>query len=320
MSDRGARADVTPDRLDRRAVRRHFAAASASYDGAAQLQSTVRAELLARAAQLFHPTTATPCIVDLGAGTGAALPELANGWPSATLIAVDFAEPMLRRARAIYAARAGWLGWWDRQRGRCRFAALCGDVHALPLADASVDFVFCNLLLQWASDLDRALLEIRRVLRPNGLLLLSSFGPDTLRELRAAWQAADTRPHVSTFVDMHDLGDALGRAGFVEPVLDVDRLQTHFDNVHALLRQLQALGARNATLGRASGLTGRQRFATMLAAYERYRDATGRLPASWEVIYASAFAGDAPRTGGRSHGEFTIAAAELAERLRRTRS
>jgi malonyl-CoA O-methyltransferase len=132
---------------------------------------------------------------------------------------------------------------------------------------------------------DAALAEMRRVLKPGGLLLASSFGPETLRELRAAWEAGDAGVHVNEFVDVHDLGSALARAGFVEPVLDVDRVVHHYADTRALMRELKALGAHNLDVRRARGLTGRRTFERMNASYESMRQPAG-LPATWQLVYA----------------------------------
>jgi malonyl-CoA O-methyltransferase len=165
----------------------------------------------------------------------------------------------------------------------------------MPLADASVDLIFSNLMLQWCDVPDMALREFQRVLKPRGLLTFSTFGPDTLMELRAAWAAADQRSHVSRFIDMHDLGDALVRARLAEPVLDVERFTLTYDTAVALMRDLKAIGAQNATAGRAAGLTGRATFATVTQAYERFR-VDGRLPATYEVVLGQAW-GAIPRDG-----------------------
>ena len=138
------------------------------------------------------------------------------------------------------------------------------------------------------------------MLRPGGVLHLATLGPDTLVELRQAWQAADPgHAHVSRFIDMHDLGDALVRAGFAEPVLDVERHTLTYDEARDLMRDLKAIGAHNATAGRARGLTGKGTLARMLAAYERFRR-DGRLPATYEVVFAQAWMPGRTRTRGRS--------------------
>ena len=257
-------------RLDRRAVRRAFDQASSSYDAAAHLQATVRTELLERLQWL---KCAPDVVLDAGAGTGAAMGELARIYPTATLVGVDLAFGMARKI-ALRNPHA---------------LAVCGDAFSLPLRAGSVQLIFSNLLLQWCDDLDLALAELRRVLAPGGLLLFATLGPDTLHELRRAWSAADGHEHVSRFLDMHDIGSALSRAGFQEPVLDVDRLTLHYPQVLDLMRNLKAIGARNATASRTRGLTSRSRLARVQAAYENERR-EGLLPATYEVVYATAWA------------------------------
>ena len=257
-------------RLDRRAVRRAFDQASNSYDAAAHLQATARAELLDRLQWL---KCAPDVVLDAGAGTGAAMGELARIYPTATIVGVDLAFGMARKIATL----------------EPHALAVCGDVFSLPLRTGSVQLVFSSLLLQWCDDLDLALAELRRVLAPGGLLLFATLGPDTLQELRRAWGAADGHEHVSRFVDMHDIGSALGRAGFHEPVLDVDRLTLHYPQALDLMRNLKAIGARNASASRTRGLTSRTRLQRVQAAYENERR-DGLLPATYEVVYAAAWA------------------------------
>jgi malonyl-CoA O-methyltransferase len=136
--------------------------------------------------------------------------------------------------------------------------------------------------------------EFHRVLRPGGLVHFTTFGPDTLHELRRAFAAVDDRSHVNHFADMHELGDGLVRAGFAEPVLDVDRHVLTYTDALALMRDLKAIGAHNVTSDRPRGLTGRRQLEAMQAAYERERR-DGRLPATYEVVYGHAWRG----IGGR---------------------
>ncbi len=266
-----------PFALDRAALARAFDRAGDSYDAAAQLQQRVRAELLAR---LQYFALEPQCILDLGAGTCQASPALHRRFPTARVLALDIAPGMLNAA-----PRA----WWPRRRG---FERICADAYALPLAAHSVELVFSNLMLQWCDRLDAVLRELARVLKPGGLLLFSSFGPETLHELRAAWAAADAGVHVNQFVDMPQLGAALMHAGLLEPVLDLERQCLHYPRAQALMRELQHIGARNVASARARGLTGRARLRRMLDAYEQRRTPSG-LPASYEIIYGAAFGGAA---------------------------
>jgi malonyl-CoA O-methyltransferase len=185
----------------------------------------------------------------------------------------------------------------------------------LPFGGQSFDLGWSNLALQWLGEPDRGLRELRRVLSEHGLLLFSTFGPDTLRELRAAWSEVDGFNHVNQFIDMHDLGDALVRAGFAEPVMDVEHLTLSYADIGGLLRDLKGLGAHNVTAGRPRGLTTRGRLQALERAYERYRE-DGRLPATWEVIYGTAWVPLTFEEVALAHqGE--IAPGELREILRR---
>jgi malonyl-CoA O-methyltransferase len=258
--------------LDRRAVRASFDRASASYDAAAVLQARVREELLSR---LDLIRIAPQVVVDLGCGTGLGSRALKDRYRAATVIAMDLAPGMLREARR----RSGW---------RRPLQRVCADAYRLPLRDGAVDLMFSSLMLQWCDDLDGALREIRRVLAPGGFFAFSSFGPDTLRELRQAWAAADGGTHVSGFRDLHDIGDAVSRAGLAEPVMDVERLTMVYADVAAISRALKVIGARNATAARSRGLTGKGRWRAMTEAYETQRQA-GMLPATYEVVYGAAW-------------------------------
>jgi len=195
---------------------------------------------------------------------------------------------MLRRARDASKRAAGWLSNPFARRP----AQVCADARALPLAEASVDVLFSNLCLQWVEDLDALFAGFRRVLKPHGLLLVSTFGPDTLWELRDAFAHADDAPHVSPFADIAGFGDALVRAGFHQPVLDREDEVTHYPDLAALMRELRAIGATNALVSRRHTLTGRARFSAAAAAYDAHRGSRG-LPASWEIITAMAWAPEA---------------------------
>lgn len=264
---------MNPLAIDKAAARRAFARAARDYDGAAVLQREIADRMLER---LDYIRLDPRLLLDLGAGTGYAVDHLQRRYRQARVLALDFAEGMLHQARR----RGGW-----RRRPIC----VCGDVEHLPLASGSVDLIFSNATLQWCNDLARAFAECLRVLRPGGLLLFSTFGPDTLMELRAAWSSVDGHPHVSGFIDMHDIGDALVRARFADPVMDAERLTMTYGQVADLMRDLKQLGASNAVSARPRGLTGRARLAAVTAAYEDYRIA-GRLPATYEVVYGLGWA------------------------------
>lgn len=276
--------------FDARQVRRAFSRSAASYEAAARLQHVVEARLLESLDYLDDPALARAPprrVLDLGCGTGRASRAMQARWPKADVVSLDLALPMLREGRA--AARPG--GWLGNPFAR-RPLPVCADARALPLADASVDVLFSNLCLQWVEDLDAVLAGFRRVLKPHGLLLFSTFGPATLWELREAFAQADDVPHVSPFADIAGVGDALVRAGFHQPVLDREDERTHYPDLPALMRELRAIGATNALASRRHTLTGRTRFRVAAEAYEAQREAHG-LPASWEILSAMAWAPEA---------------------------
>ncbi len=286
-------------RLDGRGVRNAFDRASATYEAAAVLQSRVGDELLERLDFFrFEPGL----VVDLGAGTGRVTSELKRRYRRATVIALDIAPGMLHQARRH-------LGLFRR------FERVCGDARRLPFPDASIDIAVSNLMLQWCDDLDVVLAEVRRVLKPEGFFCFTTFGPDTLKELRAAWAAVDDLTHVNTFIDMHDIGDALSRAGLAEPVLDVERMTLTYTDVLALMRDLKTIGAHNVTAGRARGLTGRARLRRMEAAYEAAR-VEGRIPATYEVVYGAAWGCAGRRTSPAVGGEVRIAPGAIGRSAR----
>lgn len=266
--------------LDRRALARSFNRAAHDYDAAATLQHQARSELLQR---LPFFGLDPQCVIDLGAGTCLATPALARAYPRANVLAIDLAAHMLARA-----PRPLWR--------RPRFERICADAFALPLAAHCCDLIFSNLMLQWCDPLERLFTELGRVLRPGGVLLFSSFGPGTLHELRGAWASVDARPHVHEFADMPEICTALMRAGFLEPVVDLERRVDHYPSAQALMRAIKRIGAQNAASARARGLAGRARLQAVCAAYEPCREPAG-LPATWELLFGAAFAGEPRPTG-----------------------
>ena len=283
-----------PRAPDPRAVRRAFGRAAASYDAAAALQREVGGRLAER---LDVVKLVPAAVLDAGCGTGEALGELAARYPGARLCALDAAAPMVgaarerwQRSRSLFTRLLGPLA-----RGAAAPAFVCGDVTALPLAPASVELVWSNLVLQWVDDPGRAFAEFRRVLAVGGLLTFTTFGPDTLKELARAFAGIDGHTHVSRFVDMHDLGDMLVHAGFADPVMDMELLTVTYASPAAMLAELKALGATNQTRGRPRGLTGRRRRRALddaLASLAR----DGRIPATFEVVYGHAWKGEPKRT------------------------
>ncbi len=287
--------------IDKQRVRRSFDRAAADYDRVAVLQREVGKRLLERLDYIrLQPGT----IVDIGAGTGHLTKNLTQRYKQARLIALDLAFNMLLSAKR----NAGTLARLLRRQSH-----VCADAESLPLTDRSADMVFSNLTLQWCGDLDRVFSEFRRIIRPGGMVLFSTFGPDTLKELRDSWAAADQAVHVSTFIDMHDIGDALLRCGFADPVMDAERFTLTYGDANAVMKELKLLGAHNAVSGRNRGLTGKGRLRAMTAAYERLRH-QGTLPATFEVVYGLAWAPTATSVKTPPAGEVHIPLTTLHRR------
>ena len=287
--------------FDHRQIRRAFSRSASSYDAAAALQHEVEKRLLESLEYLGERTPQV--LLDVGSGPAHAAAAMRKRWPRAQVIALDLALPMLREAKQH-------AGWWKP------FARVCADARALPIVDGSVDVLFTNLCLQWVEDLPAAFAGFRRVLKPGGLLLCSTFGPETLIELRDAFAQADTAPHVSRFPPIAQFGDALMMAGFRDPVLDRDRFTLTYDDLPALMRELRAMGATNALQSRRPTLTGRSRFAAASTAYDAFRHDDGKLPSTWEVIYAHAWA-PPPGAPIRGQGEEIAAVPVSAIPIRR---
>ncbi|MED5509868.1 MAG: malonyl-ACP O-methyltransferase BioC [Pseudomonadota bacterium] len=285
-------------RPDKSKVARSFAAAAAKYDDVAILQRQTADELLDR---LSLMKIAPQSILDLGAGTGRNLSLLQKHYPQARLFAMDIAPDMLQQARKRYRQDLGLKRWLPGSSQKLQL--LAGDAESIPLADNSVDLVFANLALQWCEP-SVSFTEIQRVLRPDGLLLFSSLGPDTLTELRQAWAAVDTYPHVNVFYDMHDVGDAMTSSGLADCVLDVEPYVLTYPTPMAMMRDLKMLGARNVNEGRRRGLTGKQLMRQVIAECEKFR-IEGLIPASYEVVYGHGWklqqAGQRPAADGSVH-------------------
>ncbi len=260
---------------DKHLVRCSFGLAATHYDQAAALQLEVGNRLLQRLDLVrLQPRR----VLDLGSGTGQSIDGLLSRYRKTRVVALDIALPMLQQARQ--------RGRWLRRPG-----CICADAESLPFADNSFELVFSNLMLQWVEDLEAVFREVRRVLCPGGLWLFTSFGPDTLQELRASWSQVDGHVHVNRFVDMHDVGDILLQSGFSDPVMDVERITVTYRDAWQLMRELKQIGAHNVTAGRPRGLTGKGRIQKLLQAYEAFR-LDGVLPASYEIVNGHAWCND----------------------------
>ena len=245
-------------------IKSAFNKASNQYDAHALLQKEIAIRLNAK---LDVIAGNSEVIVDLGAGTGLLSQQLSKRFPDSQLVCLDFAQTSLKN---------------NPSKNR-----LCGDAYQLPLADNSVDMIISSLMMQWCPDLKTLLDECFRVLKPEGLFLFSTFGPDTLKELKRSWSVVDSNPHVNEFTDMHDIGDQMLQSGFQSPVMEMERLTLTYDKVIDLMHDLKGIGAQTVH-NRSKSLTGKTKFNKMIEMYESYRK-DDKLPATYEVIYGHAW-------------------------------
>lgn len=271
-------------------IQHHFDHAATTYDDAAILQKQVADHLDERLDLIqLQPKT----VLDVGAGTGILTAKMRQRYPDAKLVAVDLSAKMLAKAKQKLSAQfpPSILHKTKSLFGHNTHIIdfIQTDANNIPLASGSVDLVVTNLMLQWCDDLDAVFKEFRRLLRPEGVLMLTTFGPDTLNELRQAWAGVDNKQHVNTFIDMHDIGDALIRNGFGQPVMDVEHFTLTYDKPIGVLKDLKAIGATSAHKNRQAGLMGKQHFTQMLEAYECFRK-DDKIPATYEVVHGHAWA------------------------------
>ncbi|MDT8451151.1 MAG: malonyl-ACP O-methyltransferase BioC [Gammaproteobacteria bacterium] len=258
--------------FDPQRIRNAFDKAAESYDQAAVLQKEVCKRLLEK---LEVVRLSPQWILDAGSGTGEAVRPLQKKYKKAEVVLLDLSERMLKKA-----AGQGALFRKPHQ--------VCANIESLPFADNSFDLLFSSLAMQWCNDPGATLVEFKRVLKPGGLLQFATFGPDTLKELRASWQQVDGAVHVNSFIDMHDIGDGLLQAGFAEPVMESEIITVNYQEVDTLMQDLRDIGANVTASGHRQGLLTRNMLKQLRQAYEGYRQ-QNVLPASYEIVYGHAW-------------------------------
>ncbi|TXI23556.1 MAG: malonyl-ACP O-methyltransferase BioC [Nitrosomonas sp.] len=267
--------------LDKRLLRRSFEKAAETYDHAAVLQREICDRMLSR---LDFIKYLPDFILDMGSGTGYGTQKLRERYDRSTIIALDIALNMHLQA---YRPISGWRKWISLVK-RHSIDYVTGDIEQLPLQKESVNMIWSNLALQWCNDLKQSMTECHRVLKPGRLIMFSTFGPDTLSELRKTFKAVDSYQHINRFIDMHDIGDILVHAGFAEPVMDMEYITLTYQDVASIMRDLKAIGAHNVMIGRKKGLMGKRAWQQIIDRYELLRQ-SGKLPATYEVVYGHAW-------------------------------
>ena len=256
--------------LDKARIKQSFAAASVTYDSVAGLQRTVCKELL----HSIDDINLTGTLLDLGCGTGFLTGELLAHSNHETTIALDIALSMLQTTQGKLADKRDII-------------YVCADAEQLPFAGHNIDSIFSNLALQWCSNLDAVFNGIKQALKPDGQLVFSTFGPQTLHELKSAWATVDHYNHVNTFYNEAQLIQFLQEAGFKNSQIKNKFYISRYDSVWTLMQELKHLGAHHVIAGRNKKITTKTAMQQMIEAYEKYR-VRGQIPATFEVIMVTA--------------------------------
>lgn len=268
--------------LDKKAMIQSFNQASISYNNVAFIQREVGQRLMERL-DIFaaNPTT----ILDLGMGTGIITEQLTKKYKEASIVGIDIAYHMVKEAKTQMPATENTF-------------FICSEAATLPFLDNSFDMIISNMVLHWCPDLYAVFMELHRVLRPDGILMFSTLGPDTLKELRASFAKADNYSHVNSFFDMHIIGDDMLAAHLKDPVMDIEYVTVTYKTVQDIMRDLKQLGAHNVIQNRCKGLTGKNRFKQMIQHYETYRTEKSVLPVTYEVVYGHALGNELEKKYG----------------------
>lgn len=286
--------------LNKAQIAKSFNKNASHYDRLALLQKEVAYRLIERLDYIkLQPRT----IVELGSATGYCSQLIRQRYPDAEILSIDLALNMLAIAS---------------QQSHTNIKFICADAYHLPLPDNSVDLIISNLMLPWCDDFVPLFRECHRVLKPEKLFMFTTLGPDTLKELRLSWAAVDKYPHVNSFVDMHDIGDALVHAQFLDPVMDVENIQLIYPRAELILQDLKMMGSQNLHNNKRLSLLSKIKFKQFITAYEKYQLAPDQFPVTCEIIYGHAWSTTIHEGLSADHaGNVSIPLAQLKRLIRR---
>lgn len=267
-----------PTPIDKHLIADSFSKAAKNYDDYAFVQREIGDRLMERLALM---KLAPKNILDIGCGTGWYTRALKKQFKSAKVFGVDLAPGMIAQARQ----NSSWLK-------KCHYEV--GDMNQLPFSDNSIDLIFSNLTVQWSGDFAHTARELARVLKPQGLLLFSTLGPDTLLELKEVFAAIDAFTHVNAFSDMHDIGDALQAAKLFQPVMDRQTIVFEYDTVKGLMQDIKGVGAHNLNPNRRQQLMSKGQWQRVQELYQTIKERRGcnGFPATYEALFGHAWGTD----------------------------
>lgn len=261
-------------------ISKTFSKQASVYEQAAKVQKEIGTRLLER----LHYLKINPqFILDLGCGTGFFSKELALLYPKARIIGLDMVTEMLVQAR-------------KKQSWRRKWPLVAADMNQLPFPTGLFDLIFANQVIHWSDSLAQVFKELNRIMKVNACLMFTTLGPDTFKELKISWTAADQHAHINSFLDMHEVGDSLLEAHFLDPVMDMEWLTLHYESVPHLIRALKNQGVKNINPLRNKGLTGRKAWDLFETHYQEFRTETEKYPLTYEVVYGHAWKGEPPQT------------------------
>ncbi|WP_419421175.1 malonyl-ACP O-methyltransferase BioC [Legionella sp. D16C41] len=249
------------------------------YQQAAKVQTEIGNRLFER---LDYLKIQPRFILDLGCGPAIFSLLLKKKYPKAVIIGLDIAYEMLLQARQKQTFWRKWL-------------LINADMMTLPFVDGVFDLIFANQVIHWNATLAPLFRELNRVMAPNGCFMFSTLGPDTFKELKQAWALVNNYAHTNNFIDMHDIGDCLLNERFLDPVVDMEYLTVHYNDLGELTSSLKAQGVRNINLHRNQGLTAKGHWQAFEKNYQKLLTIDGKYPLTYEVIYGHAWKGEQRR-------------------------
>lgn len=245
-------------------------------------------EMARRMAERLEMVRITPTrILDAGCGLGADRLSLQKRYPTAAWVGVDQSAQMLQLGRASEQAAQGFMRRLFHSGRRSQSARIAANMGQLPVAGQSIDLIWSNAAVHWLDNIPEAFKEFNRVLSVGGLLMFSTFGPDTLKQLRDAIRFVSGAARIHDLTDMHDVGDMLVHGGFSDPVMDMETLTLTYADPWQALRELQRAGSVSANPAGARGLTTRQFWNEVLAHWQK--DDEGRYPLTFELVQGHAW-------------------------------